>query len=576
MLRLRSLSGWFGRTRGLRRLSIFTDVRFQDLAIDPRLLRGLEVALGPGARLTSVQQQAILRQLEDPCQKRPDLLLQAHTGTGKTIAFLLPVLQRLLALEADGQVQAAKGVFALVLAPTRELVLQLAKVASGLLLYSGGQVRSSFVAGGFSMQEDIERLKADAPHILFATPWRLVHHLQSTPHFVRALGSIEVFLLDEADRLLDPVFIHKVDYIFRCLSSRPQMVLCSATFSEHIRKFAMRSLRANLEVISTVEADAAKAHLEVAQPVDQVLVRYEPQKFLPVLHALLVKEMLVNKGEPKRVLVIFPTVRWLQFFYVLLKHRANMPGLLALHRSLADDRRRSRAFRFSRGAPATMGALFATDVAARGMDFDVHTVIQVGPPEDREQYVHRAGRTGRLESSGRSILLLNPLEERILQELNGLQLHREEAVEEDESFSSVENNIHGWWEDAGLSASGHLFFASAIAYYLNELGRLRVKAGEVVQTVSGLLQSTGLPKEFGLPAIPRGLADRLRQKDELVAVRTETDLLVRSCCVRERWDVLSALTPHPSARGSPVPRCEAECQSADLDKGVDAGSFGKI
>eukprot|EP00913_Durusdinium_trenchii_P008049 g7548.t1 len=152
------------------------------------------------------------------------------------------------------------------------------------------------------------------------------------------------------------------------------MVLCSATFSEHIRKFAMRSLRANLEVISTVEADAAKAHLEVAQPVDQA-----------------------GACEPKRVLVIFPTVRWLQFFYVLLKHRANMPGLLALHRSLADDRRRSRAFRFSRGAPATMGALFATDVAARGMDFDVHTVIQVGPPEDREQYVHRAGRTGRPE-----------------------------------------------------------------------------------------------------------------------------------------------------------------------------------
>eukprot|EP00434_Breviolum_minutum_P042647 symbB.v1.2.037973.t1/scaffold5765.1/size23854/1 len=329
------------------------------------------------------------------------------------------------------------------------------------------------------------------------------------------------------------------------------MILCSATFSEHIQKFALRSLRANLEVISTTVVTASKA--EVAKPVDQVLVRYDPAQFLSVLHALLVKEMLAAEGESKRLLVIFPTVRWLQFFYVLLKHRANMPHLLALHRSLSDDRRRNRALQFSKGATA-VGALFATDLAARGMDFDVHTVIQVGFPEDREQYVHRAGRTGRLESSGRSILLLNPLEEIILKELDGLHLHREEFVEEDLSFPETANSIHGWWEDSSISASAHLFFASATAFYLNEIGRLRASAGEIVQTVAALLQSTGLPKDYGLPALPRGLAAKLRQKDELVAVRTET--------VRERWDVLAALSPHPQPRA-----CDSELpESADADR----------
>ncbi|CAL1134583.1 unnamed protein product [Cladocopium goreaui] len=543
-----TFGGHFG---GFRR--VFTDVRFQDLSIDKRLLRGIEAAVGAGARLTPVQHQAfsqLQRAGEEPCEKRPDLLLQAHTGTGKTIAFLLPALQRLLAEEARKKgLRRAEGVSVLVLAPTRELVLQLAKVASRLLQYSGGLVRSSFVVGGFSVQEDIERLKADAPHILFATPWRLVHHLQSTPHFVRALGSVQSLVLDEADRLLNPVFVHKVDYIFRRLPcSRPQMILCSATFNEHIQKFAVRSLRANLEVISTTAEDVhaethpvqTKTKVEVAKPVDQVLIRYDPHKFLPVLHALLVKEMLAAEGEAKRVLVIFPTVRWLQFFYVLLKHRANMPGLLSLHRSLSADRRRNRAVQFSKGAPATSGALFATDVAARGMDFDVHSVIQVGCPEDREQYVHRAGRTGRLESTGRSFLLLNPLEEITLKELDGLHLHREEHIEEDTTFAEAATNIHGWWEDASISASAHLFYASAISFYLHDIGRLRANAGEIVRTVSALIQSAGLPKDYGLPALPKGLAAKLRQKDELVAVRTET--------VRERWDVLAALSPHPKPR----------------------------
>ncbi|OLP91662.1 ATP-dependent RNA helicase DBP4 [Symbiodinium microadriaticum] len=362
-------------------------------------------------------------------------------------------------------------------------------------------------------------------------------HLQTTPHFVNALQSVDLLVLDEADRLLDPSFVYKVDYLIRCLPTpRPRMVLCSATFSEPLRKFAIRSLRANLEVIrlgskepSPGEANAEVA--EVAAPVQQVLVRYKAEEFLTTLHATLEHEM-GQEGQMRRVLVVFPTVRWLQFFYVLLKHRAHMSGLFALHRSLSDDRRRARALRFSRGAPASRGALFATDLASRGMDFDVHAVIQVGPPSDREQYVHRAGRTGRLASQGRSVLLLNPVELTVLKELGTFE---EEQVQASVSSHQALSSMHGWWEDASLSASGHLFFASAIAFYLNESQRLRARAVDVVQTVAALLQSTGLPQDYGLPAIPRGLAARLREKDELVAVRTET--------VRERWDVLSALGP---------------------------------
>ncbi|CAE7454679.1 unnamed protein product [Symbiodinium natans] len=528
-----------GVVKPVRSSKVFAETTFADFPIDDRLRKGLEATLGK-SHLTPVQHEVLSRHLaekEAASARQADLLLQAPTGTGKTIAFLLPTLQRLLLLEdarCAGR-ELPEGVLALVLAPTRELALQSAKVASRLLQYSGGLVRSSFVAGSFSLEEDVRRLREDAPQLLFATPWRLARHLQTTPHFVRALQSVELLVLDEADRLLDPSFVYKVDYLIRCLPTpRPRMLLCSATFSEPIRKFAIRSLRANLETISigSKEPSLSQAATEVATPVHQVLVKYNPGEFLATLHAVLEQEM-GQEGDMRRVLVVFPTVRWLQFFYVLLKHRANMPGLFALHRSLSDDRRRARALRFSKGAPPIRGALFATDLASRGMDFDVHAVIQVGPPSDREQYIHRAGRTGRLASQGRSVLLLNPVEMTVLQEL-GMSAE-EVQVQAASSFECALSSIRGWWEDASMSASGHLFFASAIAFYLNESQRLRARAVDVVQTVAALLQSTGLPQDYGLPAIPRGLAARLREKDELVAVRTET--------VRERWDVLSALGP---------------------------------
>ncbi|CAE7907717.1 RH25 [Symbiodinium necroappetens] len=502
--------GKLGTHIGLVKLSscdrpnVFAETTFADFPLDERLRRGLEAALGK-SYVTPVQHEVFSRHLTDKEQsaRQADLLLQAPTGTGKTIAFLLPALQRLLLLEDARRAgkSVPEGVLTLVVAPTRELVLQSAKIASRLLQFSGGQVRSSFVAGSFSLEEDISRLREDMPQLLFATPWRLARHLQTTPHFVNALQSVDLLVLDEADRLLDPSFVYKVDYLIRCLPTpRPRMVLCSATFSEPLRKFAIRSLRANLEVIrlGSKEPSPGQANAEVAEvaaPVQQVLVRYKAEEFLTTLHATLEQEM-GQEGQMRRVLVVFPTVRWLQFFYVLLKHRAHMSGLFALHRSLSDDRRRARALRFSRGAPASRGALFATDLASRGMDFDVHAVIQVGPPSDREQYVHRAGRTGRLASQGRSVLLLNPVELTVLKELGTFE---EEQVQASASSHHALSSMHGWWEDASLSASGHLFFASAIAFYLNESQRLRARAVDVVQTVAALLQSTGLPQAMSSP-----------------------------------------------------------------------------
>eukprot|EP00933_Yihiella_yeosuensis_P037279 TRINITY_DN31189_c0_g1_i1.p1 TRINITY_DN31189_c0_g1~~TRINITY_DN31189_c0_g1_i1.p1 ORF type:complete len:628 (+),score=92.72 TRINITY_DN31189_c0_g1_i1:13-1896(+) len=572
------------RTNGFVRLissQVFVDHKFVDLPLDPRLQRGVAAAVGAGAHLTQVQSQTLLcsdllqpytdrrDQLENLSDRPPDLLLRAQTGTGKTLAFLVPTIQRLYLQLAERQ---REGLAMLVLAPTRELVLQLARVTASLLQYSGGHLRSSFVTGGFSLQDDVERLRADAPHILLGTPGRLVKHLRGTPNFVQAFSSIEYLVLDEADRLLDPTFIHQVDYVIRCLPihRRPQTVLCSATFSDPVRKFAVRSLRANLQTIGLAEIHSRSGHLDtpsedlqadghtsvksasmesvsgvsVASPVEQILISYRPELFLSTLRSTLEQEMKGEGGECRRVLVLFPTVRWLQFFYVLLKHHGRMSGLHALHRGLSDERRRARAAKFSRGAPSMSGALFATDLAARGLDFDVHVVMQIGPPEDQEQYIHRAGRTGRLTSAGRSILLLNTLEkDPILKELSGVSGFTEESAAPPAESKPVFHSLGNWWEDPALAASGNLFYASAIAFYLDRVDRFRVSAEAVVRTVAGLLRSTGLPDEQGLPALPRGLAARIQAKDNLLGIRTAT--------IRERWDVLSALPAYPGFRSQP-------------------------
>lgn len=510
---------------------------FADLPLDGRVIRGIEIAVGEQARLTRVQ-QVVLQSLLSKNQARwPDLLLKAHTGTGKTLAFLVPALERLLNVTLPTANQG--GLRMLVVAPTRELVLQLARVTHTLLQGVGPALRSSFVSGGFSLKEDVERLQVDTPHILIGTPGRIVQHLQGTPNFVRALSSVETLVLDEADRLLDPTFIHQVDYIVRCLpvSPKPQTIMCSATFSAPVRQFAFRSLRADFETLDLTttgkqdEGSVSHETGEVAGKVQQVLVRYRPDCFVEALLGTLAAELKSQEGGCRRVLLLFPTVRWLQFFYVLLKHHAGLPHLWAVHSRLPDDRRRARIALFSRGAPPVHGVLFATDLAARGLDFDVDAVIQVGPPVDREQYVHRAGRTGRLAARGRSILLVGALEEAaVLEDLQGLDI-QEELAPSLEAFPNEADAIPisaatmaalaGWWDNPPVSTSGDCFFSGIITFYLHRRKHFRITTDTIVRFAADMLRSAAYPvEEQGLPFVPTGLERRVKQEDPLSVLQS--------------------------------------------------------
>ncbi len=338
---------------------------------------------------TPIQQQAIPAILQSE-----DLLAAAQTGTGKTAAFTLPLLQRLAAQKpAEGKRQ----VRLLVVAPTRELAAQIHDSVK-----SYGQnlpLRSAVIFGGVGMQPQIDRLRRGVD-ILIATPGRLLDHLQRGN---TRLDKLESVVLDEADRMLDMGFIHDIRKLMKQLPKTRQTLLFSATFSPDIRRLASGMLR------NPVEIDVAPRN-SAAETVAQKVYRLEKSEKRRVL------SRLIRDGDWKQVLVFTRT-----------KHGANnlsrqldQDGLsaAAIHGNKSQTARTKALDGFKRGK---VRVLVATDIAARGLDIDhLPHVVNYDLPHVAEDYVHRIGRTGRAGNEGEAISLVAPDEAKLLKGIERL------------------------------------------------------------------------------------------------------------------------------------------------------------
>ena len=350
-------------------------MHFTDLGLAEPLLRavrehGYEIP-------TPIQVQAIPAVL-----KGGDLLAGAQTGTGKTAGFVLPMLQRLMAQPSKRDARGRVAIRALILTPTRELAAQ---VEESVRTYGKHVPLTSMVMfGGVGMQPQIDRLRKGVD-ILVATPGRLLdHHGQRTLD----LSHVEIFVLDEADRMLDMGFIHDIKKVLAVVPAKKQSLLFSATFSDEIKSLADKLLNqpALIEVArrnSTVEAIEQKVH-----PVGR-----ERKKEL-LAH-------LIKSGDWHQVLV-----------FTRMKHGANRltdylndQGIsaMAIHGNKSQTARTKALADFKRGE---LQVLVATDIAARGIDIDqLPHVVNFELPNVPEDYVHRIGRTGRAGASGEAISL---------------------------------------------------------------------------------------------------------------------------------------------------------------------------
>jgi len=365
---------------------------FETLGLAPEILRAIE-ARGYD-RPTPVQEEAIPLILAGR-----DLLAGAQTGTGKTAAFILPLLQRLSRAPAS-----KPGPRALILTPTRELAAQVGEsaIAYGAHL----PLRHAVVFGGVKINPQIERLRRGVD-ILVATPGRLLDHLsQGTVD----LSGVETLVLDEADRMLDMGFIRDIRRILATLPEERQTLLFSATFNPEIQDLCRTLLHDPARVQVTPENGTAER-------IEQRVVAVAKSKKRALL------SHLIGTGNWRQVLVFTRT-----------KHGANrlarqleQDGLsaAAIHGNKSQGARTRALAGFKAG---DVRVLVATDIAARGLDIQrLPHVINFELPDVPEDYVHRIGRTGRAGSEGVALSLVSPDERhrlRAIERLLGERLPR--------------------------------------------------------------------------------------------------------------------------------------------------------
>eukprot|EP00698_Gefionella_okellyi_P007048 TRINITY_DN1717_c0_g1_i2.p2 TRINITY_DN1717_c0_g1~~TRINITY_DN1717_c0_g1_i2.p2 ORF type:complete len:554 (-),score=127.43 TRINITY_DN1717_c0_g1_i2:2896-4557(-) len=339
-----------------------------------------------------------------------DVLARAKTGTGKTVAFLTPSIERLLRDRPQHG-----DISVLVVSPTRELAAQIAVEARALLTYHPFKVQC--VVGGTNMKTE-QKLLANAPcDFLVATPGRLIDHLENTTGLAARIGRVRVLILDEADQLLEMGFRPAIEKILVFTNKSRQTLLFSATFSDALRSVVHIAMRSDHKYIDTVgEEESTNAH------VIQKYVITPLADQLPTLVSLILAQM----REPDHKIIVFcTTARLTQYMAELF----NAMGIhsLEIHSRKSQGHRTKVSEQFRK---ATNAVMFSSDVSARGMDYpDVTFVCQVGIPSDREQYVHRLGRTGRAGRPGHGLLLLADFERFFLHQLRDLPIAEHDKVE---------------------------------------------------------------------------------------------------------------------------------------------------
>lgn len=354
---------------------------FSSLDLAPEIQKALDNC--GYTEMTAIQQLAIV-----PARRGKDLLASAQTGTGKTAAFALPILQQIY---NDPKPTLPGAPRALILTPTRELAEQLTETINRYAQFMSLTITAIYGGGKISAQE--KKFKAGID-IVIATPGRLLEHMDK--HNIN-LGSVEFVVLDEADRMLDMGFIADVHALLEKTPKKHQTLLFSATISQPIKALA-KTILTNHEVISVAKQNAIADNIEhVVYPVEE---RRKAELFAELL----------EENNWFKVLVFTSTKKQADELTSLLK-LVNIKAALCHGDKTQGSRRRAIAdFKADK-----VQVLIATEVAARGLDIKgLEHVVNVNLPYLAEDYIHRIGRTGRAGGKGQAISFVSREEERAL------------------------------------------------------------------------------------------------------------------------------------------------------------------
>ena len=353
-----------------------------------------------------------------------DIIAQAKTGTGKTMAFLMPIVQRILRdpeLEQKSRYSRASpdDIRAVIISPTRELAEQIAVEAHKVVF--GTAVKVQTAVGGTQKSYHLRKMNQEGCHILVGTPGRIKDILSDGYSGVK-LDNIETFVLDEADRLLDIGFAPEIEEIQSFMPNRQQKprqtMMFSATVPREVVSLVRQTLRPDFKFIRTVDPDEAPTHERIPQKV--VFLRGLSNQ-MPALLELALQANERHRADPTnnlpfKAIIYFGSTNEVALASKIFQNMSDpkagryAPGpleptiMVEMHSKLDQSRRTANSQKFRL---ATSAMLFSSDVTARGMDFpNVSHVIQMGLPKNSDDYVHRIGRTGRAGKGGEGWLLL--------------------------------------------------------------------------------------------------------------------------------------------------------------------------
>ncbi len=365
-------------------------MKFKDFGFDDRLMEGIDAAGYEDA--TPVQEQVIPHILSGK-----DIIASAQTGTGKTAAFLLPLIHKIISSEHDPHT-----INALVIVPTRELAIQIAQHLEGFSYFAS--IGSIAVYGGGDGNAFVQEKKALSmgADIVVCTPGKMMAHIKMG--YVK-LDGLKYLVLDEADRMLDMGFIDDIMFIIKHLPAKRQNLLFSATMPPKIRELAKRILHQPVEVNISISKPPEKI-------IQQAFIVYDTQKIPLVLH------LLKEKKDTSTLVFCSSKLSVKQLTRELKRNRINADEI---HSDLEQDMREEVLSKFrSRRLPV----LVATDILSRGIDIDnIDLVINYDVPHDGEDYVHRIGRTARAEADGTAYTLVSVKEQRKLGAIEKLLGH---------------------------------------------------------------------------------------------------------------------------------------------------------
>lgn len=385
--------------------------------------------------MTDVQRMTL-----NHCLDGSDVIAQARTGTGKTLAFLLPIVQRILrdpSLEErtrrSFEQASVDNIRALIISPTRELAEQIAVEAKKIVANTAVRVQTA--VGGTQKGRHLRAMQREGCHILVGTPGRVLD-IVSDPTTGVSLRNIDTFVLDEADRLLDIGFAPAINEIQSHMPTENpetgiprQTLMFSATVPKSVVNLVRSTLRPNFKFIRTIDPDEPLTHERIPQ---QVVFAKGLQNQIPIIMEIAHNAIQAHKKDPAnnmpfKAIVFFGSTAEVSLTFeafskmrdpnqprsIFAPHPLEPCRIFQMHGKLeqAQRTRESSGFRQAESA-----ILFSSDVTARGMDFpNVSHIIQIGLPKSSDDYTHRLGRTGRAGKSGEGWLILNRDERRDLQ-----------------------------------------------------------------------------------------------------------------------------------------------------------------